>query len=118
MRFRLSMTAAVLTSVLAFGAAALAGDSVKTKVKITEGGPNLFAGTVSSKEPKCEKGREVTLHYGEGESTSPVGTAKSDKEGNWELEGSFMAGEYHAEVSAKRAGKVKCRATRGLRAQF
>ena len=91
------------TLALAFGAtASFASKSAKTTVTITEGGPNLFAGTVDSKQPKCEKGRKVSLLYEQGKRAGEVvGTAKTDAKGNWEMPGNYFAGRYHAEVKAK-----------------
>jgi hypothetical protein len=101
MRVKL-VVALAMTAALAIGATASFGaDSAKTRVKITEGGPNLFEGTVSSKEPKCEKGRKVSLIYEVGKQETVVGKDKTDKNGNWEMPGNYFAGNYHAEVKAK-----------------
>jgi len=118
-RLILAATACALAApTFAHGAA----NSAKTKVKITEGGPTLFAGKVSSKEAKCEKRRKVTLHYEfggpYGRAGDVVGTARTDASGAWEIEGSFVAGLYYASVTEKTRGDFLCKAGRGLQAQF
>jgi hypothetical protein len=125
---RRGVVAAVLAVSIAAGATAglAAGqakpdESAKSRVKITEGGPSLFEGKVTSKEDKCEKKRKVKLYY----STSPtrgmesvVGTDKTNKNGLWSMSGSFTAGYYHAEAPEDEKGDLLCRTAIGVAARF
>jgi hypothetical protein len=96
------------------------GDTAKTKVKITEGGPDHFEGTVSSKEAKCEKGRKVSLEYkfGGPYKGQVLDTVRTDAEGNWEMDGSFVAGLYLASVKEKEKGDLLCKAGKSIRMEF
>jgi hypothetical protein len=101
-RFKLMVGVVACAALAIVATSAFGAKSAKTTVTITEGGPSLFAGTVSSKEPKCEKGRKVSLLFEEGKRAGEVvGTAKTDAKGNWEMPGNYFAGKYHAEVKAK-----------------
>jgi nitrogen fixation protein FixH len=113
----LAVTVAVAALALC-GAAAVAtadGDSVKTKVKITEGGPTRFEGTVSSKEPACEKKRKVTLF---NETQDLEYETTTDKDGFWEIDDSFIEGSYHAEAAKKHTRTANCRLGIGISHQF
>jgi hypothetical protein len=72
---------------------------VKSTVSITSGEGTRFEGTVTSSNAKCEQSRQVSLVYDTAGQT--VGTTKTNADGNWEIEGSFTAGMYHAEVAPK-----------------
>ena len=74
---------------LGLGSATAGDDTVKSKVKITEGGATHFEGTVTSKKSKCEKGRKVSLSYKDGgpyKRGEVIDSDRTDAEGNWELE--------------------------------
>ena len=101
---------------MSFGA-----NAVKSTVKIKEGGPTLFEGTVSSEEPKCEKGRDVTLYYsasGRQDDEAPVGEDRTDKDGNWSMDGEYFAGKYGADVSSKQKGDLSCKAAKSKRKRY
>jgi hypothetical protein len=120
MKFGLTLALAVIAVAALAAATAFAG-GVKTTVKITSGEGTHFEGTVSSSNPKCVKKREVSLVYDTAGQT--VGVTKTNAGGNWEIDGSFTAGMYHAEVAAKtikskRPHRTKCKSARGLSAQF
>jgi hypothetical protein len=115
MRTRIAGLAAVSCALLlALPMQTGAASNIKTKVEITEGGPTLFEGTVSSKEPKCEKGRTVELLYTAGKQETVVGTDKTDKKGNWSMPGDYFAGTYTAEVKEKSVNtkRKKCKGAR------
>ena len=76
-----------------------AAREVKTKVKITEGGPDRFAGKVTSKNDKCLKKRKIRLEYTAGKRGGDViATTRTDPAGNWAIEQSFYAGIYEVVV--------------------
>jgi hypothetical protein len=107
---------------MCFGAVtATAADDVKSNVKITEGGPELFEGKVTSDARKCKKGRTVTLEYKLGGSYKRgmvVGTDKTNKKGRWSIPGSFQAGLYRAVVEEDEKGELTCGFDRSIRMQF
>jgi hypothetical protein len=127
-RGRAAVAAILAVSIGAGATAGLAAgqakpdDSAKSRVKITEGGPSLFEGKVTSKEDKCERKRKVKLYY----STSPnsgkggnvVGSAKTDRDGRWSMGGMFFAGYYHAEAPEDEKGDLLCKTAIGLTARF
>ena len=120
---RLRVTGAIAVAAL-MGVAAPAvgaGDTVKSEVKITEGGPDHFGGKVTSDERKCKKGREVTLEYKYGgpyKRGAVVGTDKTNKKGKWEIDGAFQAGLYRAVVEEDEAGNFTCGFDRSIRMEF
>jgi hypothetical protein len=113
----------LLTALLALAlgagtAAALAGYA--TKVKIDEGGPKGASGHVSSSQHKCLRGRRVTLFI-ENEATGDlerIGSATTNREGEWEVEEDLFAGDYVAKVAAKtilfHGMRHSCRGSRSL----
>ena len=112
---------AVALCAIAGVSAGLADDTVKSKVKITEGGPNHFEGKVTSREEKCEKGRKVSLQYEYGgpyRRGQVLDSDRTDADGDWELDGSFQAGLYQASVKKKTKGDLTCRGDRSIRMQF
>ncbi len=99
--------------------AAPAADTVKSEVKITEGGPEHFEGKVTSDERKCEKRRKVTLEYKSGDKRGTVvGTDKTNTKGRWSIDGAFQAGLYRAVVEEDEKGELTCEFDRGIRIQF
>lgn len=114
MRSRL-LLALVAVVVLALVAVA-SGSAVKTKVSITSGEGTHFEGTVSSPSKKCLKKRVVKLIF--DTNGQLVGTATTDSEGAWGVDGSFMAGMYHAEVDPRKVGETKCRGGRSASEQY
>lgn len=83
-------------------AGAAAAIKVKSTVTITSGEGAKFTGKVSSAKKKCRSGRTVKLFREEddGSGDELVGTAKTNKSGNWTMNGEFFAGEYFARVIA------------------
>ena len=75
-------------------APATATVTVKSTVTITSGEGSQFTGKVGSPKKRCRAGRTVKLYRED----TVVGTAKTDKAGTWEMDGSFLAGVYHARV--------------------
>ena len=124
MKWRIPLAVGTLAAVALFAGAGVGvggTDSVKSKVKISEGGPDRFEGKVSSNEPKCEKKRKVSLHYefdGPYKRGEVLGTDKTDADGDWELDGSFMAGLYYVTVKEKSTGDLTCRADRSKQKQY
>jgi hypothetical protein len=120
-RFSLGVLAALaLCAAFAVGATA-GGDSAKSKVKITEGGPSLFEGKVTSGEPKCEKRRKVKLEYkfgGPYKRGMVVDSDKTDANGRWSMPGSFQAGLYRAAVELDEKGGLDCRFDRTVFKRF
>jgi hypothetical protein len=108
------MSAAVL-SVFVLGLATTAAgagtEKVKTKVKLTGGGPEGAQGVVSSKRSKCEKKRKVTLYNvsGSGKGMQLVGTDKTDNFGRFEVVAPLTAGDYQAQVTQKQTGDLVCK---------
>jgi hypothetical protein len=101
-------------SVLAIGFAAGASadtERVKTKVKLTGGGPQGADGRIISELSKCEKHRKVTLYYlsNPAEDMERIGTDKTDNFGRFEIIAPLTAGEYQAAVSRKAIGDLVCR---------
>jgi hypothetical protein len=82
--------------------AASAAIKVKSTVTITTGEGAKFTGKVSSAKKKCRAGRTVKLfrEKDSGYGDELVGTAKTNKSGNWTMDGNFFAGEYFARVVA------------------
>ena len=106
---------------LGLGSATAGDDTVKSKVKITEGGATHFEGTVTSKKSKCEKGRKVSLSYQDGgpyKRGEVIDSDRTDADGDWELNGSFQAGLYQAKVTEKQKGDLSCLADKTVRLQF
>src|SRR5262245_58402559 len=95
---------------------------VKSTVKITSGEPTEFKGKVTSGNRKCLKGRKVKLFMESGAEDELVGTAKTKASGEWEIQGSFLAGMYHAEVTGTfvhtDSGTLNCLPRVGLTARF
>jgi hypothetical protein len=121
-RLSLGLLAALIAcAAFAVGASAGGGDSAKSKVKITEGGPDLFEGKVTSGEAKCEKRRKVKLEYrfgGPYKRGMVVGSDKTDGNGRWSMPGSFQAGLYRAIVEEDEKGGLTCRFDRSIRQRF
>lgn len=89
---------------LVYGAIAVASvKGVKSTVTITSGEGSKFTGKVKAGQKACRSGRKVKLFMEpySGEDDELVGTAKTNAAGAWEIEGSFMAGIYHAEVVSR-----------------
>ena len=86
---------------LIFGAVAVASvKQVKSTVTIASGEGSEFTGKVKAGQKACRAGRKVKLFMEpySGEDDELVGTATTSASGAWKIEGSFMAGIYHAEV--------------------
>jgi hypothetical protein len=107
--------AAAALSVLALGLATTATgagtERVKTKVKLTKGGPEGAEGRVTSEKSKCEKKRKVTLYNvsGSGKGMVRIGTDKTDNFGRFEVIAPLTAGEYRAQVAEKDVGDLVCK---------
>jgi hypothetical protein len=125
--FRLTATTA-LAAAFALGLLAIASadvEEVKSSVKIDSGGPEGAEGHVSSPDPDCEKGREVTLFAVPSErgvpGGVPVGSDKTNKKGKWEVKADLFAGDYVAEVAAKTINnklkhpRTKCKSKKSKR---
>ena len=126
MRTRIPLIVGTLAVVVLCGAfaisAAAGGGSAKSKVKITEGGPDHFEGKVTSAEDKCERGRKVKLLY-QFDGPYPrrgdvVDTAKTNRRGVWEMDGMYTAGLYQAFVPEDEKGDLICRRDRSVRQRF
>lgn len=77
-------------------------EKVKSTVTIKSGEGTEFTGKVTAAQKKCRAGRKVKLFMEpySGAADELVGTAKTNASGAWRIEGSFLAGIYHAQVSA------------------
>lgn len=75
---------------------------VKSTVTIKSGKGTEFTGKVTAAQKKCRAGRKVRLFMEpySGGADELVGTAKANASGAWKIEGSFLAGIYHAQVTA------------------
>jgi hypothetical protein len=75
---------------------------VKSTVTIKSGKGTEFTGKVNAAQKKCRAGRKVKLFMEpySGGADELVGAAKTNSSGVWTMEGSFLAGVYHAEVTA------------------
>lgn len=96
-----ALLAALLT--LALVPAAATANSSGSQVTIDEGGPKGASGHVSSKQKRCRRGRVVNL-FVEDEATGKlvkVGTARTNADGEWEIEVDLFAGNYVAKVTVK-----------------
>ncbi|HET8814145.1 MAG TPA: hypothetical protein VFM51_04245 [Solirubrobacterales bacterium] len=92
----------VAVAALVAPAGAAAAIKVKSTVTITTGEGAKFTGKVSSAKKKCRAARTVKLFRKEddGSGDELVRTAKTNKSGQWTMNGSFFAGEYYARVIA------------------
>lgn len=106
----LALLAALATIALlatAVPSPAAPAEQVKTKVtiKFNDGGTygDSFSGKVKSKVKKCKKKRKVTVKN--------VGSTKSDKKGNWRIDGAgdVLPGTYRAKVKKKTVGNIVCK---------
>jgi hypothetical protein len=87
---------------LAIGTAAASTHSYKSTVTITSGEGTEFTGKVTASNKKCRAGRTLKLYYDPvGGTTSVVGAARTDASGDWDMKGTFTAGDYQAKVTAK-----------------
>lgn len=88
-------------ALLPLGSALGSVTTAKSTVTITSGKGSEFRGRVISAKKQCRANRKVTLFRKSdaGGSYSAVDTDKTDAAGNWEMEGSFLAGMYYARVS-------------------
>ena len=82
-----------------------------TTAGITSGGPDGAEGTVSSRQPACERNRLVELFrvddIGAGQDQS-FGTDRTDRSGNWSIDASLFAGDYYVTVAkSTKAGVAK-----------
>lgn len=99
------LAVAMLGAALLGPAAAGSVTNVKSTVTIASGEGAQFTGKVSAGKQKCRAGRTVRL-YTEAGSTAArpgdqlVGTAKTDANGNWTIDGSFYAAVYYTQVAA------------------
>jgi hypothetical protein len=122
------LTAVLALASLALGVAAtsaVGADEVKTKAKITDGGPSLFEGKVTSKNDKCVAKRKVKLMYSE---TAPqkgytdgdvVGSDKTDRKGRFEIPGDYFAGYYWLAIAqVQLAHQLICRGFTGIAAHY
>jgi hypothetical protein len=77
-------------------------EKVKSTVTIKSGKGTEFTGNVKAAQKKCRAGRKVKLFMEpySGGADELVGTAKTNSSGAWRMEGSFLAGIYHAKVTA------------------
>ena len=80
--------------------AASASAAIKSTVTITSGEGTEFTGKVTSPKAKCRAGRTVKLFREDdsGDESDLVGTDRTNKTGNWTMEGSFIAGVFYARV--------------------
>ena len=112
----------VVAAAMVVPAAAMA--AVKSTVTITSGEGSEFAGKITSPQQRCERGRTIKLlrEDDSGEGDSLVGTAKTDKAGRWELDGSFLAGVYLVRVLPAvfyvHGMAIRCAGDRSLRQHF
>ncbi|MFL5901404.1 MAG: hypothetical protein ACJ75S_09425 [Solirubrobacterales bacterium] len=98
------LSAIVPILLLAAGLATGAADvtKVRSTVTIKSGEGAEFTGKVSAAQKRCRSGRKVKLFMEpySGGADELVGTAKTNASGAWKMEGSFLAGIYHAQVTA------------------
>ena len=99
----ISLPALGVLAVVAVGPATAAKvTNVKSTVTIKSGEGTEFTGKVTSTQKACRRARKVKLvmePYSGGKD-EVVDTAKTDATGAWEMQGSYMAGIYHAEVTS------------------
>jgi hypothetical protein len=110
---------------LVYGAVAAASvKQVKSTVTIASGEGSEFTGKVSAGQKLCRSGRKVKLFMEpySGEDDELVGTATTNRSGAWTIEGSFMAGIYHAEVVRRTVhddgDTIRCQVDLSLSAKY
>lgn len=99
----LAMSAIGLTALTAGSAVGHAHvTKVKSVVTIGSGEGTEFTGRVKAAQKRCRSGRKVKLFMEpySGGADELVGTARTNASGAWKIEGSFLAGIYHAQVTA------------------
>jgi hypothetical protein len=76
--------------------------NVRSTVTIKSGEGTEFTGKVNAAQKSCRSGRKVMLFREpySGSKDKLVGTAKTDASGAWEMQGSYTAGIYHAQVAS------------------
>ncbi|MBK5116437.1 MAG: hypothetical protein JJE23_05905 [Thermoleophilia bacterium] len=90
------------------GAAEIAvAKQFKTSVKLTSVAPEGAKGKVTSSNPKCERGRKVTLFFEGPSDDMKIGTDKTNKKGKFSVEESLFAGSYYVKVAKKTLGKPR-----------
>jgi hypothetical protein len=107
------LTAGVTALAIAVAAPAAApgqaGDTVKSKVKITKLSASGGSGKVKSKSKKCRRGRKVALKFVGEYGDVTIGTDKTDKHGAWSVKKRLTErGIYFASVKKKQVGKTTC----------
>jgi hypothetical protein len=97
----LSVVALALLTVAGSATGAADITKVKSTVTIKSGEGTEFTGKVNAAQKRCRSGRKVKLFMEpySGAEDELVGTAKTNASGVWKLEGSFLAGMYHAKVT-------------------
>jgi hypothetical protein len=117
MRRRRHIFALGLVLAVAAAAPATAAKSLRVASEVEVAGANygeidapsnFIAGDVHSKKPKCERNREVTVFFTDGDNRELVDTARTDRTGDWviETEDAFNAGlEWDAVVARKKISR-------------
>jgi hypothetical protein len=117
-----SLIALAVLPVLALAMATTAGaaiDKEKTKIKLTHGGAEGVEGKVSSKEPKCEKRRKVSLYFLGDSGRELIAKTRTDANGDFAIHASLLAGQYQAAVAEKDIGdNLVCKAGVSISYQF
>ena len=80
-----ALAALAATALVAGSPAANGADSIKAKLKITKLSATGAKGTLSSSEPKCEKGRKVGLRFVGEYGDVKIGSAKTNADGVWKI---------------------------------
>jgi len=97
-------------ALLAFAAAAFASGFGST-VKITSGVGTEFKGFVHSSKGFCERHRYVTLYRTGAKAPVKVAYDYTNKQGDFDMHGTFLSGRFFAQASKKTHGDDFCKAS-------
>ena len=126
-RWTFLLALGVLSVIALAGVGAASGAkvvNVKSTVTIKSGEGAEFTGKVNAAQKKCKAKRKVKLFMEpySGEDDELVGTAKTNASGEWSIQGSFIAGIYHAQVISSfvhtGSGDFHCLGYIGMSARF
>jgi hypothetical protein len=98
---RLKLAAGVVAVAVlgACAAAAWAGGTIKSTVKITKATPAVIKGKVTSERPSCKQNRSIALYYSDSRPAflgDQIAGLSTNSKGIWKTTGHFDDGYYLA----------------------